>query len=82
VRGGDLSRETETCRRGCYPSEDWVPCRCSVLTKICMPSLRRNTQVESALLLDVVIIKGAAILSCLPADRSLHLVDDGFVLFK
>jgi hypothetical protein len=38
-------------------------------------------QVESALLLDVVISKGMAILKLL-ADRSLHLVDDGFVVFK
>jgi hypothetical protein len=37
--------------------------------------------VESALLLDVVISKGMAILKLL-ADRSLHLVDDGFVIFK
>jgi hypothetical protein len=39
-------------------------------------------QVESALLLDVVISKGAASSSCLPADGSLHLVDDDFVVFK
>jgi hypothetical protein len=37
VRGGDLSCEAETCRRGCHPSEDWLPCRCRVLMKICMP---------------------------------------------
>jgi hypothetical protein len=39
-------------------------------------------QVESALLLDVVINKDSIIPKLLAADRSLHLVDDGFVVFK
>jgi hypothetical protein len=39
-------------------------------------------QVESALLLGVVISKSMAIPSCSPADRSLHLVNDGFDVFK
>jgi hypothetical protein len=38
--------------------------------------------VESALLLDVVINKDSIIPKLLAADRSLHLVDDGFVVFK
>jgi hypothetical protein len=42
VRGGDLLCEAETCRRGRHPSEDCVPYRCRVFTKICMPSLRGN----------------------------------------
>jgi hypothetical protein len=40
----DLSCEAETYRRDHYPSEDRVPCWCRVLTKIDMPSLRRNAR--------------------------------------
>jgi hypothetical protein len=39
-------------------------------------------QVESALLLDVIISKGTPSSSCSPADRSVHLVDDGFIVLK
>jgi hypothetical protein len=38
--------------------------------------------VECALLLHVVISKGTTILKLPPGDRSLHLVDEDFVVFK
>jgi hypothetical protein len=75
MRGGDLS-EMQPFGQGLLI----LPVR--VLTKICMPSLRRNARWR---VLSFWMLKSARVRpssSCSPADRSLHLADDGFVVCK